>query len=312
LEHIVQLIEGIENIDHPFTNSAITIGNFDGVHLGHKILIDKVIKKAKAINGPSVVMTFEPHPLKVISPENCPPLITTYERKIELIAKTGVDVLISVRFTSDFANVSAEQFVKDILCNTIGMKAILVGPDYTFGKGREGSVDLLKKFSTTCGFNVTVVPWVGPEGERVSSTTVRNLIVEGKVSEAQKLLGRHYQVRGSVVPGRNRGGRLLGFPTANIKIHNELCPATGVYVVKVGYGQTVYNGVANIGYSPTFADHTFTVEVHVLDFDKDIYGDCIRVSFIERLRGEKKFSGPEELAGQIRKDITRAKGILSS
>ncbi|MBW2647201.1 MAG: bifunctional riboflavin kinase/FAD synthetase [Deltaproteobacteria bacterium] len=308
----MQLIEGIEHIDHPFTNSAITIGNFDGVHLGHKVLIDKVIKKAQEINGPSVVMTFEPHPLKVIKPDKCPPLITTYERKIELIAKTGVDVLISVRFTSDFANVSAEQFVKDILCNTIGMKAILVGPDYTFGKGREGSVDLLKKFSTTCGFDVTVVPWIGPEGERVSSTTVRNLIVAGEVSETQKLLGRHYQVRGSVVPGRNRGGRLLGFPTANIKIHNELCPATGVYAVTVGYGQTVYNGVANIGYSPTFADHTFTVEVHVLDFDKDIYGDCIRVNFIERLRGEKKFSGPEELAGQIRKDITRAKEILSS
>ncbi len=307
----MQLIEGIENIGHPFTNSAITIGNFDGVHLGHKTLLNKVIEKAKEINGPSIVMTFDPHPLKVMNPEKCPPLITTYERKIELIAKAGIDILICVRFTLDFAKTSAERFVKDILCNTIGMKAVLVGPDYTFGKDREGSVDLLKQFSATCGFDVTVVPWIGPEAERISSTKARNLIVAGKVSDAQKLLGRHYQVRGSVVPGRNRGGRLLGFPTANIKSHNELCPRTGVYAVTVEYGQTVYKGVANIGYSPTFADHTFTVEVHVLDFDKNIYGDCIRINFIERLRGEKKFSGPEELAGQIRKDITKATELLN-
>jgi riboflavin kinase/FMN adenylyltransferase len=227
-----------------------------------------------------------------------------------LIARTGIDILICVPFTREFAKTSAEEFVKDILCKAIGMKAILIGPDYAFGKGRQGSVDVLKQFSTTCDFEVTVVGWVGPDGERISSTKVRNLIMDGKVSEAQKILGRSYQVHGSVLPGRNRGGRLLGFPTANLKVHNELCPKIGVYAVTVEHGHTLYKGVANIGYSPTFADHTFTVEIHILHFDKNIYGDCIRVNFIDRLRGEEKFSGPGELAVQIRKDIIKAKEIL--
>ena len=155
-----------------------------------------------------------------------------------------------------------------------------------------------------------IVPNMEVAARRISSTKVRNLIMDGKVSEAQKILGRSYQVHGSVLPGRNRGGRLLGFPTANLKIHNELCPKTGVYAVTVEHGHILYRGVANIGYSPTFADHTFTVEIHILDFDKNIYGDCIRVNFIERLRGEEKFSGPEELTVQIRKDIIKAKEIL--
>ena len=308
----VQLIEGIEKIISPFTNPAITIGNFDGVHLGHKTLLRHVTKKAKEIGGPSIVMTFEPHPLKVLKPEICPPLITTYERKVELIARAGIDVVIAVDFTREFAGNSAESFVRDILCNTVGMKAIIVGPDYTFGKDRKGSIEDLKRLSATCGFDVMVVPWQGAEGERISSTKLRNLITAGNVAEAKQLLGRYYQVRGSVVPGRNRGGRLLGFPTANLKSHNDLCPKKGVYAITAKHGQTLYRGVANIGYSPTFADHTFTVEVHLFDFDKDIYGDCIRVEFVAYLRGEIKFAGPGELATQIKKDIVKAREILSS
>ncbi|MCK5244476.1 MAG: riboflavin biosynthesis protein RibF, partial [Desulfobacterales bacterium] len=187
--------------------------------------------------------------------------------------------------------------------------------DYTFGKNREGDISLLRSFGEQMQFEVIAVDKIQISDElpgRISSTKIRELVIEGNVDEAQKLLGRHYQIRGIVVPGRDRGGELVGYPTANVNLHDELCPKTGIYAVRVECEGEIHNGVANIGYSPTFADHTFTVEVHLFDFDKDIYGDCIRVEFVAYLRGEIKFAGPGELATQIKKDIIKAREILSS
>jgi len=309
----MELINRIEDITKPYKNAVLTIGNFDGVHIGHQALFEEVKKRARQINGTSIAMTFEPHPSRVLKQNGHPPLITLYEQKIELISKHDLDVLISVPFTKVFAEISAQTFVEDLLVNRIGMKTIVVGNDYAFGKNREGNLEFLKKCSDRLRFNVVVWDWVSdPENklDRISSTKIRELIMAGNVANARKPLGRYYQVRGTVETGRNRGGRLLGFPTANIHLKDELCPMTGVYAVTVECKGRFYKGVANIGYSPTFNDHIFTVEVHILDFNSNIYGENIRVNFIERLRDEVKFSHISQLTDQIKKDIDKAKQIL--
>lgn len=308
------IIDNLESITKPFNNGVITIGNFDGVHIGHQALFHEVIEKADAINGTSIAMTFNPHPVRVLKQNGHPPLITVHELKTELIDKTGIDVLISVPFTPEFASIPAGDFIIDLLVKKIGMKAIIVGKDYTFGKNREGNLEFLKNCSKEYGFEVIVVNWIPISNNikgRISSTKIRELVTDGKVADAQQLLGRYYQVRGTVMAGRNRGGRLLGFPTANIKLHDELCPKTGVYAVTVEYMDSKYKGVANIGYSPTFEDNIFTVEVHILDFNENIYGRNIRVNFISRIRDEMKFTGIDQLSEQIKNDIYEARMILS-
>lgn len=308
------IIDDIDSITKPFDNGVITIGNFDGVHIGHQALFHEVIEKADAINGTSIAMTFNPHPVRVLKQNGHPPLITVHELKTELIEKTGIDVLISVPFTPEFASISARDFVIELLVNKIGMKAIIVGKDYTFGKNREGNLEFLQNCAKEYGFEVIVVNWIPISNNitgRISSTKIRELVTDGKVSDAQQLLGRYYQVRGTVMPGRNRGGRLLGFPTANIKLQDELCPKTGVYAVTVEYMESKYKGVANIGYCPTFEDNIFTVEVHILDFNENIYDRNIRVNFISRIRDEMKFTGIAQLSEQIKKDIEEARRMLS-
>ena len=307
----MKIIEGIDNIKRDFGKAVITIGNFDGVHIGHKAIFRHVIEKAKEINGVSVVMTFEPHPIRVLYPKSKLPLITLYEQKVELIANEGIDVLICIPFTTEFASIPPHDFVRKILYETIGVGAVIVGPDYTFGKDREGTVSLLKEMGKKYGFEVIIQPWIERKDLRVSSTVIRKLVMEGRMEDAHKLLNRHYQIRGIVIHGHNRGGRLMGFPTANIKLYDELCPKTGVYVVTVEYRDQIYGGVANIGYNPTFGNgQELTVEVHILDFKEDIYNQEIRINFITRLRGERKFSSPKELSEQIEKDIREAREIL--
>jgi riboflavin kinase/FMN adenylyltransferase len=310
----MELINHFDKIEKPFKNAVITIGNFDGVHLGHQALFHEVIEKADAIDGTSIVMTFEPHPVRVLKQNGNLSLITIYEQKIELIENSGVDVLICVPFTKEFATISAKEFVQDILFKSIGMKAIVVGKDYTFGRNREGDIDLLKTYAKNLGFEVIVANWIQTSKNwpgRISSTRTRELVMAGEVDEAQKLLGRYYQVRGKVTSGRNRGGKLLGFPTANIIPQNELCPKNGIYAVTVECSGRIYQGVANIGFSPTFDDHIFSVEVHILDFNENIYGQNIRINFVRRIRDEKKFSNIPELSDQIKKDISKARNILS-
>jgi len=309
----MKIIQDIETIKEPFKSAVITIGNFDGVHLGHQALFHEVIEMADAMDGTAIAMTFEPHPIRVISQNGHPPLITLVEQKTELIEKAGIDVLICVPFTMDFAAVSARRFVEDILVKRIGMKAIIVGQDYTFGNKREGNVDLLRQYAGELGFEMIVADWIQPsnDNDRISSTAIRRLVTDGRMKKAGKMLGRNYQIRGTVAHGRDRGGKLLGIPTANINLHDELCPKVGVYAVIVKYDGKRYPGVANIGYSPTFDDHVFTVEAHLLDFKADIYGQKIMVDFVQRLRDEKKFSGIPELIEQIDRDIADAREILA-
>jgi riboflavin kinase/FMN adenylyltransferase len=310
----MKVFNHLDQIIEPFKHAVITIGNFDGVHIGHQALFHEAIEKAEAIGGTSVAMTFEPHPLRVMKKNNHPPLITLYEQKSELIERTGIDVLICVPFTLEFAAQTAEQFVRDLLVRKIGIKAIVVGQDYSFGKNREGDLDLLKSYGPEYGFEVIVAGWIKSAralADRISSTKIRQLVMDGRMERAEKMLGRNYQIRGKVVAGRDRGGKLLGIPTANINLHDELCPKTGIYAVTVECGGNQHRGVANIGYSPTFEDHEFTVEVHILDFSANIYGKQIRVNFIKRIRDEIKFSNISELIDQIQLDIAAAHKILA-
>ena len=310
----MQLINDLDDILKPFKNAAITIGNFDGVHIGHQALLRRTVERAGAMDGISLAMTFEPHPTRVLGQNNHPPLITLLDQKVELIERSGIDVLITIPFTREFATITAKKFVRDLLVGKIGIKTIVIGQDYTFGKNREGNVALLKFFAESFGFEVIVVDWIAVSNHihgRISSTKIRELLMEGKVSEAEKLLGRFYQIKGTVVSGRCRGGKLLGFQTANINLQDELCPKTGIYAVTVESDDKKYKGVANIGYSPTFDDHIFTVEVHILNFDANIYGQIIRVNFIQRIRDEIKFSNIPALSKQIEKDVKETYNILS-
>jgi riboflavin kinase/FMN adenylyltransferase len=309
----MKIIETLDHIAEPFHKAVITIGNFDGVHIGHQALFHEVIEKADAIGGTSIAMTFEPHPIKVLKHNNHPPLITLYEQRTELIAKSGIDILICVPFTREFAAISAREFVEDILVRQIGMTIIVVGEDYAFGKNREGNIDHLRTFAELFDFEVILADWIQESNQssgRISSTKIRELVISGHVAQVPKLLGRYYQIRGIVAAGRNRGGRLLGFPTANINLHDELCPKTGVYAVTVEFNNIKYKGVANIGYSPTFDDHIFTVEVHILDFNQNIYGQNIRINFISHIRDEIKFDSINDLSEQIRRDIEIARTML--
>ncbi|MFO7685226.1 MAG: bifunctional riboflavin kinase/FAD synthetase [Desulfobacterales bacterium] len=311
----MQIIRSLDGISEPFKRAVVTIGNFDGVHLGHQALFHEVVEKADAIDGTAIAMTFEPHPMRVLNGANHPPLITILDQKIELIQRLDIDVLIVVPFTRQFAALTPREFVEDILIRKIGMTAIVVGKDYTFGRNREGTVVKLKTFAELFDFELLLADWIGANKEpkeRISSTRIRELVNDGRVDDVHSLLGRYYQVRGTVTTGRNRGGRLLGFPTANIILQDELCPKTGVYAVTVDCADQQFDGVANIGYSPTFDDHLFTVEVYILDFNRNIYGQKIRVNFIKRIRDELKFSGVAALSEQIKRDVIEARTILST
>jgi riboflavin kinase/FMN adenylyltransferase len=310
----MKLIENLDDIRTPFRKAVVTIGNFDGVHIGHQALFHAVIEKADTIDGTSVAMTFHPHPVRVLQKNDYPPLITLYDQKVELIARSGIDALVCVPFTLEFSQISAKQFVLDVLLERLGMTAIVVGKDYTFGRNREGTLNSLMSYAELYDFEVVVVDWVpmsGHQAPRISSTRIRELVMDGNVKKAAKLLGRHYQLRGTVAHGRNRGGKLLGFATANLNLQDELCPKLGIYAVTVAYQGSLFNGVANIGYSPTFDDNEFTVEVHILDFDADIYGQEIRVNFVDRIRDEIKFASVEELSRQIKRDVQIARDLLA-
>jgi len=308
----MQIIDDLNTLEEPLKNPVLTIGNFDGVHRGHLALFEKVKERARAIGGQSAVMTFEPHPIRVMKPGNGPLLITPTRQKLELIDKSGIDVLFCIPFTREFAAISAEDFVKDILVGRIGLKELVVGYDYAFGRNREGSIRLLTELGEKLGFRVHLVGPIHIDHTLVSSTSIRKLVQEGKLSEAKTLLGRDYQVEGTVVSGHRRGGRLLGFPTANLKPKDELLPKTGVYAVTVVIDGETYRGVTNVGYNPTFHDNALAVETHVLDYSGDLVGKTIQINFLSRLRGERSFQDIRELSEQIAKDIQDAKAVFAA
>jgi riboflavin kinase / FMN adenylyltransferase len=306
------VIYGLDKIKEPFENAAITLGNFDGVHLGHQTLFRELMKKAVAVKGDAVVITFDPHPLAVLKPEMAPGIITPLDRKAELILSYGLDYVLIIPFTRQFAKIGAREFVKDILFEKLGMKELIVGYDYAFGRNREGNIDLLKSMGRELGFAVHVLDAIHRGDSLISSTAIRNLLREGNVARVNEMLARPFQVSGKIMTGRRVGGSVLGFPTANLDSSEMgMIPAKGVYAVEAVLDEVVLPGVCNVGVNPTFNEQRLTVEVHIFDFDRDIYGRTMRVNFIERLRDERKFKSVEELAEQINKDAKKARIILN-
>lgn len=308
---MMKVFRDLDQIPEEFKGAVATIGNFDGVHLGHRHIFAKVLAEAARNGCKAVVITFEPHPKMILHPEIRPfYLITSLEEKIEWIADTGVDGLVLIRFTREFSQTTAKDFICSILWERLRIRKLFIGHDYTFGKGKEGNETYLTAFGERLGFGVEVIGAFRAGDEIISSTLTRNTILKGDVGKAASLLGRPYSVGGLVVEGHRRG-RTLGFPTANVKPDKDMLPARGIYAVRVLLGKKTYGGVLNIGFNPTFSDTALSVEVYLFDFDGDIYGERLEILFIERIRDEVKFDGPAQLVEQIRRDVARAGVILS-
>lgn len=320
--------ELFNRLDYPIP--VVTIGNFDGVHIGHQKILKKVVEKANELHGTPVAITFDPHPVRVLAPEKGLKILTSFDDKARLISDVGIKVLICISFNKEFAKTDPDRFIKEILVDKIGAKWVIVGHNYAFGKGKKGTTELLRRKGKKYGFGVSVVRYAKVYGDIVSSSRIRSLLLRGRVCEASRMLGRPYHIDGTVIKGAGRGTSLLQTPTANINTQNELVPKEGVYAVKVSISKgqeerdnvkttshclssiayKVYDGVANIGKNPTFGGISKSYEVHLFNFTGNLLGQQIRIHFIDRIRDEKKFSGIGELEEQIKKDIQKVKQIL--
>jgi len=305
----MEIIRSLDEIREPFNKTVATLGNFDGVHLGHRAIFRSVVERARREGGVSVVCTFDPHPLKVLAPDHAPRLINTREEKERLIAASQVDVLLQIPFERNLASLPPVDFVDDILLGKLGVQHLIVGYDYAFGRGRVGDVGFLRAQGKEKGFGVDIFGPVQYGGKVLSSTRVRQSVLRGDIEHTRDLLGRHFNLEGRVVHGDQRG-KSLGFATANIETKKELLPLDGVYAGKVKYNEAEHNAVINIGYKPTFGENSLSIEVHILDFEGDLYHKNMRVYFVERLRDEQKFSGADELIQAIKSDISYAREIL--
>lgn len=284
--------------------TAVCLGNFDGVHLGHQALFARA-----ATLGKVVALTFEPHPGKVLQPELAPRLIATPARKLELLEAAGVFACIVQPFTKEFARTTPEAF-EALLFDALGAKAVVVGADFTYGSKRAGTVERLATAAAARGAVVSTVAPVTVEGVVVSSSRVREYVLEGRVEAAARLLGRPFDLAGVVVTGQQRG-RTIGFPTANVDTPNELRPGPGVYAILVTVDGATYGGACNIGVKPTFGGGEVTIECNLFDFSGDLYGRTLRVAFVERLRGEQRFAGVEALKAQIERDVVAARAVVN-
>jgi riboflavin kinase/FMN adenylyltransferase len=307
----MQVYQQIDDAGLSPAASVVTMGNFDGIHLGHQALVLRSLEEARRRNVASVVLTFDPHPLKVLAPARAPRLILTPEDKIELLQDLGVDVVINQRFDASFASLDAEEFVRRFIVSRLKAKKIWVGRDLRFGHGRKGDVEQLVRWGEELGFEVGIVEPILVNGVRVSSSQIRQAIEAGRVDEARSSLGRYHFISGTVVEG-NRRGRDLGFPTANIASRTEVIPSDGIYATLFHIGQEPWLSVSSIGVNPTFGAGPRTVESYMLNFDRDIYGTKIKLAFVKKIREEKKFADVASLIAQIQEDVRSARAIFDS
>ena len=315
----MEIFRGIADLSRNFERPVLTLGNFDGVHLGHQAILKLVIDRAKARAGESILYTFEPHPRRVLQAESNLRLLDTFEQKVETLQNLGIDAVIAEPFDRVFAQVSPERFIGHHIHERIRPVEVYVGYDFHFGRDREGSMRMLTEMGPHLGFSVTVVPEVQVEGRDVNSTRIRELLAEGNVEEAALLLGRPFCARGDVIEG-DRRGRTIGFPTANLAPVTEILPAPGVYF---GHLRCLDSGapgegkslpvVTNVGFRPTFRDgRDLVAEAHIIDFSGDLYGVEVDLTFEGRLRGEERFESIDELRRQIARDVEEARDRLGS
>lgn len=301
----MKIFHGTENanIQRP---TVLTLGVFDGLHLGHQLIMQTVAERAKAANATPTAITFDPHPRAVLHPESAPPLLQTLDQRLANFAVLGVEQAIVVRFTSEFSSQPAEDFLANIVHDRLHAKEVYLGKGFAFGKGRGGNIELLRTMSAELGFVADEVPEVRLRGQRISSSRIRELLAEGRVNLVRRMLGRPYGVEGVIIRG-NRRGHTIGFPTANLKPHNRVTPKYGVYATATLVDGTWRRSITNIGVRPTFEnDAEPSIETYIFDLDQDLYGDVLRVRFLHRIRDERKFNGIDELKAQIEKDTRRA------
>lgn len=291
--------------------TVLTLGVFDGLHLGHQRIMQTVVESANAINAVPTVITFDPHPRAVLHPENAPPLLQTLDQRIANFEVLGIKQTIVIRFDKEFAGTDAETFLTDIVHERLQAREVFLGRGFFFGKNRGGNIELLREMSKRLGFFADEVPEVRLRGQRISSSKIRHLLAEGKVNMARRMLGRPYGVEGQIIHGLQRG-RTIGFPTANLHPHNRVIPKFGVYATATLIEGKWRRSITNVGVRPTFDDdQNPSIESYIFDFDGDLYGDVLRVRFLHRIRDERKFGGIDELRAQIEKDTRRALNYFS-
>lgn len=307
----MQVFRTLEEIAGKFEKVCLAVGVFDGVHLGHQRVIGQARDDARTVAGTSVVLTFDPHPMQVLRPDKAPQLLTSTQHKLELIKELHVDACLVVAFTKAFSLRPPENFIEAV-AKTNRLQEICVGTRFRFGHDRTGDVRLLEMMAPKYGFVAREITPVKLENEMISSTAVRQHVLNGRLDRAAAMLGRLFSVLGTVAPGDHRGHE-LGFPTANLHLHDEVLPPDGVYAVRALVEQGTFGGVANIGVRPTFKDHSSQriLEVHLLDFDREIYGRDVEVQFLQRLRDEKKFDSVDVLKAQIAEDVRTARKLLT-
>lgn len=297
---------GLDNFKAPDSGVAVTIGTFDGVHLGHQALLEQLVSTGRQQNLPTVALTFDCHPLEILAPQKTPPLIQTTSDRIHRLADSGVQDVIALHFDEAMAHMEPRDFVQQVLLDRIHTKALVVGENFRFGRARSGTPALLKTLGEELGFSVAIVPPLVVDGRQISSTLVRLSVASGDVRQAARLLGATFRVKGVVVHGDGRG-REIGYPTANIDVPTKyLKPGNGVYAVTGRFGDTAIRGAASIGTRPTVGGTTLTLEVYLIGFDGDLYGQEMEVLFLDKLRDEEKFESIEEMVTQIGKDVHAA------
>jgi len=313
----LRFVAGVAAIDTPLVRPVLTVGNFDGIHVGHRAILDTVVARARALGGEAVVYTFDPHPRRVLHPARAPKLLTTLEQRLELLEAAGVDAVIVEPFTLEFASTPAETFIRNVIYERIHPLEVYVGYDFHFGKDRGGSMRLLVELGPRLGFSVTIISEVVVDEGDVNSTRIREILAEGRVEEARSMLGRPYTVRGRVGVG-DRRGRTIGFPTANLDPENEVLPGKGVYAGRLRLLDegdpprgADFAAVTNVGTRPTFRKgDEVLAEAHLLGFSGDLYGRRVELSFLSRLRPERRFPDVEALRTQIRADVDEARKRL--
>jgi riboflavin kinase / FMN adenylyltransferase len=307
---ILRAIDELKSVPGP---THLAIGVFDGLHLGHQAVIARALESSRMTGGTAVVVTFHPHPVRVLRPEKAPRLLTSTLHKIKLIELLGVDTVLVLEFTTEFSKTAPEVFIEKLASASNRLSQICVGQEWTFGANRSGSVRLLTELAPKLGFQLGSVPPVSVDGQVVSSTLIRSAVESGDLESAAKFLGRPFTILGTVSEGKQLG-RHLGFPTANLRAHNEQFPPNGVYAAKAWFQKNEYAGVVNIGVRPTIEKEAGErlLEIHLFDFDQEIYGQDIEVAFLDYLRPEQKFSGIEELQAQIQRDVAKARQVYGA
>ncbi|KID58359.1 hypothetical protein JF50_06730 [Pseudoalteromonas luteoviolacea] len=306
----MQLIRGIHNIRPHHYGCVLTIGNFDGVHLGHTEVLKGLKADAEKYNLPSTVMLFEPQPQEFFIKNKAPARLTRLRDKLALLAENGIERVICVSFNDKFSNLEAEYFIREVLCQRLGVKALTVGDDFRFGKGRKGDFAMLSSIGQELGVHVKDTLSFRQQNSRVSSTLIRNALAEGDLHKAHEMLGHTYAISGRVIHGWKKG-RELGFRTANVALKRQVSPVQGVFAVNVYINSKIFQGVANVGTKPTLNGKRALLEVHLFDFDQDIYGQFIKVELIHKLRNEQKFESLTHLTKQISADVDAARAVFS-